>query len=66
MALSKSVMRNVARFRIRGHGLKCETGLYVRSSDRSTRVCNLCENRDIQNEKHVIFPFTAPVQPFIS
>ena len=26
MALSKSVMRNVARFRIRGRGLKCETG----------------------------------------
>jgi len=46
MALSKSVMRNVARFRIRGHGLKCETGLYGRSPDRSARVCNLCENGD--------------------
>jgi hypothetical protein len=44
MALSKSVMRNVARFRIRGHGLKCETGLYGRSPDRSARVCSLCEN----------------------
>ena len=44
MALSKSVMRNVARFRIRGHGLKCETGLYGRSPDRIARVCNLCEN----------------------
>jgi hypothetical protein len=43
MAMSKSVMRNVARFRIRGHGLKCETG---RSPDRSARVCNLCENGD--------------------
>jgi hypothetical protein len=43
MALSKSVMRNVARFRIRGHGLKCETGLYGRSPDRSARVCNLCK-----------------------
>jgi len=52
MALSKSVMRNVARFRIRGHGLKCETGLYGRSPDRSARVCNLCENG--QDEKHVI------------
>ena len=57
MALSKSVMRNVARFRIRGHGLKCETGLYGRSPDRSARVCNLCDNGDyIQDEKHVIFP----------
>ena len=49
-------MRNVARFRIRGHGLKCETGLYGRSPDRSARVCNLFENGDyIQDEKHVIF-----------
>ena len=49
-------MRNVARFRIRGHRLKCETGLYGRSQDRSARVCNLCENGDyIQDEKHVIF-----------
>jgi len=56
MALSKSVMRNVARFRIQGHGLKCETGLYGRSPDRSARVCNLCENGDyVQDEKHVIF-----------
>ena len=56
MALSKSVMRNVAQFRIRGHGLKCETGLYGRSPDRSARVCILCENEDyIQNEKQVIF-----------
>ena len=42
MVLSKNVMRNVARFRIRRHGLKCETGLYDRSPDRSARVCNLC------------------------
>jgi len=55
MSLSKSVMRNVARFRIRGHGLKCETGLYGRSPDRSVRVSNLCENGGyIQDEKHVI------------
>ena len=56
MALSISVMRNVARFRVRGHGLKCETGLYGRSPDSSARVCNLCENGGyIQDEKHVIF-----------
>jgi len=54
MAPSKSVMRNVAQFRIRGHGLKCETGLYGRSPDRSARVCNLCENGDTQDEKHVV------------
>ena len=39
MVLSKNVMRNVARFRIRGHGLKCEADLYGRSPDRSARVC---------------------------
>ena len=39
MALSKSVMMNVARFRIRGHGLKCETGLYGRSPDRNECTC---------------------------
>jgi hypothetical protein len=56
MALSKNIMRNVAWFRIRGHGLKCEIGLYVRSPDRSARVCNLCDNGDyVQDEKHVIF-----------
>jgi len=56
MALSKSVIRNVAWFRIRGHGLKCETGLYGRSPDSSARVCNLCENGNYnQDEKHVIF-----------
>jgi len=45
----------VARFRIRGHGLKCETGLYGRSPDRSAHVSNLCENGEIQDEKHVIY-----------
>jgi len=61
MALSKSVMRNVAQFRIRGHGLKCETGLYGRSPDRSARVCNLCENWVIvHDEKHVISQVSVP------
>ena len=37
--------------------MKCETGLYGRSPDRSARVCNLCENGDyiLQDEKHVTF-----------
>jgi len=40
MALSKSVMRNVARFRIRGHGFKCETGLYgVRTGVHVFAIC---------------------------
>ena len=32
MVLSKIVMRDVARFRIRGHGLKSETGLLQEAS----------------------------------
>jgi hypothetical protein len=60
MVLSKNVMRNVARFRIREHGLKCETGLYGRSPDRSARFCYLCENGDILDEKHAIYHVRAP------
>ena len=60
MAPSKSVMRNVARFRIRGHGLMCEIGLYGRSPDRSARVCNLCENGDYNRDKHVFFHVSVP------
>ena len=52
MALSKSIMRNVARFRIRGHGLKCETGLYGRSPERSAHGEN---GNYMQDEQHVIF-----------
>ena len=55
MTLSKSVMRNVARFRIQGHGLKCETGLYGRNPDRSARVCNLCENGDYIKMRNTSF-----------
>ena len=70
MALSKSVMRNVARFRVRGHGLKCETGLYGRSPDMSARVCNLCENGDYIQDDIISCigtyrTFTAPVHPFV-
>ena len=62
MVLSKSVMRNVARFRIRGHELKCETGLYGRSPDRSARVCNLCENGDyiLQDGSTSFFHVSVP------
>jgi len=54
---------NVARFRIWGHGLKCETGLYGRSPDKSASVCNLCENGDyIQDEEHVMCIGTEHLQ----
>jgi hypothetical protein len=61
MALSKCVMSNVARFRTRGHGLKCETGLYGRSPDRGARDCNLCENGDIFKMRNTfIFHVSVP------
>jgi len=41
MALSKSVMRNVARFRIRGHGLKCET-VYMAGVRTGVHVFAIC------------------------
>ena len=50
MVLSKNVMRNVARFRVESMGgMKCKTGLYSRSPDRSARVCNLYESGDMKN-----------------
>jgi hypothetical protein len=35
-------------------------GLYGRNPNLSARVCNLCENGNIQDEKHVIFHVWAP------
>ena len=71
-ALSKSVMRNVARFRIQGHGLKCETGLYGRSPDRGVHVLAICVKTGIifkiRNTFFFMYryrTFTAPVHPII-
>ena len=55
MALSKSVMRNVARFRIWRHGLKCETGLYGRSPDRSARVAICVKTGIIFKMRNTLF-----------
>jgi hypothetical protein len=38
MVLSKNV-RNVAQIRIRGYGLKCEIGIYGRSSPDKSAIC---------------------------
>jgi hypothetical protein len=59
MVLSINVMRNVAQFRIRGHGLKCETGFYGRSPDMSAHVSNVVSHLEYpsfhSNGKHDIF-----------
>ena len=57
LALSSRVMRNVSRFRLRGHNLRCETASY-KDSDRSMRTCNRCACGENQNEKHVMFNCT--------
>jgi len=57
MALSSRVMRNVSRFRLRGHNLRCETASY-KDSDKSMRTCNRCACGENQNEKHVMFNCT--------
>ena len=52
------VLRNVARFRLRVHTLRCETITWSRSS---FPYCDLCRDDDsIQDEKHVIFYCANP------
>jgi hypothetical protein len=41
MALSKNIMRNVARFRIRGHGLKCKL-VYMAGVRTGVHVFAIC------------------------
>jgi len=40
--------------------LKCETGLYGRSPDRSAHVCNLCENGDYIQDEKLYFLVSVP------
>ena len=54
--LNRKVMRDVSRFRLRAHGLKCEIGLY----DRSTHICNRCDTGEVQDEVHVVYRCTCP------
>jgi hypothetical protein len=54
LALSRRVMRNVSRFRLRGHKLRCETASF-KGSDKNMQTCNRCVRGEIQDEKHVVF-----------
>jgi len=49
-------MRDVSRFRLRAHGLKCETGLY----DRSSHICDRCDSGEVQDELHVVYICKCP------
>jgi len=52
--LSNRVLRNVSRFRLRGHNLQSETRLYL-DKDRSASGCPLCGSDNLQDEKHMVF-----------
>ena len=48
--LSKHVVRNISRFRLRAHTLRVESGLW----QKKVFSCNRCDCRDTQDEKHVL------------
>ena len=53
--LSKHIMRNVSRLRLRVHFLKVEAAAWL---EDGSRVCDQCPGEDehVQNEVHVILP----------
>ncbi len=51
LELSRHVLRNIARFRLRAHTLRVETGCW----QSHKRICDKCDLHDVQDEKHVIF-----------
>jgi len=51
LELSRHVLRNIARFRLRALTLRVETGCW----QIHNRFCDKCDLHDIQDEKHVLF-----------
>ncbi len=51
LELSGHVLRNIARFRLRAHTLRVETGCW----QIHNIICDKCELYDAQDEKHVLF-----------
>ncbi len=51
MELSRHVLRNIARFRLRAHTLRVETGCW----QCHRRICDKCDLHDVQDKKHVLF-----------
>ncbi len=51
LELSRHVLRNIARFRLRAHTLRVETGCW----QSHNRICDKCDLHDVQYEKHVLF-----------
>ncbi len=50
MELSRHVLWNVPRFRLRAHTLRVETGCW----QSHNRICDKCDLHDVQDEKHVL------------
>ncbi len=51
LELSRHVLRNIARFLLRAHTLRVETGCW----QSHNRIYDKCDLHDVQNEKHVHF-----------
>ncbi len=51
LELSRHVLRNIARFCLRAHTLRVETG----SWQSHNRICDKCDLHDVQDKKHVLF-----------
>ncbi len=51
LELSRHVLRNIARFRLRAHSLRVETDCW----QSHNRICDKCDLHDVQDEKHVLF-----------
>ena len=59
--VNRKVVRDVSRFRLKAHGLKCESELHGKSS----HFCDLCDIGEVQDELHVVYRCKCPflVQP---
>ncbi len=51
LELSRHVLGNIARFRLRAHTLRDETGCW----QIHNRHCDKCDLHDIKDKKHVLF-----------
>jgi hypothetical protein len=51
----------ISRYRLHAHSLNIETGRYY-NIDRHARICNMCNNNDIEDEYHFILECSKYVE----
>jgi hypothetical protein len=51
----------ISRYRLHAHSLNIETGRYY-NIDRHARICNMCNNKDIEDEYHFILECSEYVE----